>query len=171
MRIQENSIHTFILWSSFGVSILDSQKCQEGNFFHFWSISLFFRTQVSGTFLNIFEFFFQFSIKSPEFWKLELLGGFVSEVFLVGFSDFLAFFRLQDIFIKCWNKSKMQINIFIPPSADSSFPTARVALLISLSLLQTKFVLVGMKLFSYKIIKIKKLFFESFLFHWNSSNW
>ena len=50
--------------------------------------------------------------------------------FFVGFFGFLGFFRLQVEFIKCWNKLKMQIIIFIPPSADSSCSTARVALLI-----------------------------------------
>jgi len=133
MRIQENSLNTFILWSSFRVNILDSQKCQQGNFFHFWSSSLrlicFFVIKFRTVFVS---FCGSWNFFQRLFWW-----------FLVGCYRFLGFFRLQVEFIKCWNMLKMQIIIFIPPSADSSCSTARVALLIcfesSLSLIVNYF--------------------------------
>ena len=133
MRMQENSINTFIFWSSFRVDILDSQKCQQGNFFHFWSSSLrsicFFRYQVSHTFRYFGDFFGNFCYQYQFLWELEFFQR-LFWWFLVGCYRFFGFFRLQVEFIKCWNKLKMQIIIFIPPSADSSCSTARVALLI-----------------------------------------
>ena len=132
MRMQKNSINTFILWSSFRVNILDSQKCQQGNFFHFWSSSLrsicFFVIKFRTGFgiLMIFKIFV-ISISFCGSWNF--FRGFFW-LFLVGSYRFFGFFRLQVEFIKCWNKLKMQIIIFIPPSADSSCSTARVALLI-----------------------------------------
>ena len=109
-------INTFVLWSSFRISILNSQKRQKGDSFHaqflcysklnFWTVFSVFLNSIGTRFVGCVKFSVRFS----------------TVFFSAAVSDILAFFGLQIEFIKCWNKLKMQIIIFIPPSADSSSP-------------------------------------------------
>ena len=124
-------------------------KVPTGQFFSFLvkfsEVDLFFRYQVSHSFRYFGDFLiFVISISFCGSWIF--FRGFFWW-FLVGCYRFFGFFRLQVEFIKCWNKLKMQIIIFIPPSADSSCSTARVALLICFESSLSLFVIYFYKLF------------------------